>query len=121
MSTESSSVEVEILKKVKIENFKSIKHLKLECKRVNVFIGEPNTGKSNIIEAIVGLPSSVSYEFKLQDAVRFERISDLFYDEIIDKEIKIKFDEKYIIIAEIISGRDKELIVEAKMLMSNNF
>jgi len=54
--------EVEIpINQVKIENFKSIKSLKLECKRVNVFIGELNTGKSNIIEAIVGIPSLCYY------------------------------------------------------------
>lgn len=33
---------------VEIKNFKSIKDLRLDCKRVNVFIGKPNVGKSNI-------------------------------------------------------------------------
>ena len=41
-----------MIKKLEIENFKSIKHLSLDCKRVNVFIGEPNAGKSNILEAL---------------------------------------------------------------------
>ena len=35
---------------VDIKNFKSIKDLHLDCKRVNVFIGKPNVGKSNILE-----------------------------------------------------------------------
>ena len=40
-----------MIKNLEIENFKSIKHLKLDCKRINLFIGEPNTGKSNILES----------------------------------------------------------------------
>lgn len=35
-----------------IENFKSIKKLDLKCRKVNIFLGEPNTGKSNILEAL---------------------------------------------------------------------
>jgi len=48
-------------------------------------------GKSNIIEAVVGFPSSIAYEFKLQDAVRFERPFNLFYDEIVEQNAKIDF------------------------------
>ncbi len=83
--------EVEIpINEVKIENFKSIKSLKLECKRVNVFIGEPNTGKSNIIEAIVGIPSLFYYNpvrFNDNDPnkfIRFKDLSNLFYDNSIE-------------------------------------
>lgn len=35
-----------------IENFKSIRKLDLNCRKINIFIGEPNTGKSNILEAL---------------------------------------------------------------------
>jgi AAA15 family ATPase/GTPase len=35
-----------------IRNFKSVKAVDLKCSRINVFIGEPNTGKSNILETI---------------------------------------------------------------------
>ena len=38
---------------IKIENFKSLRHVELtDCKRINVFIGKPNVGKSNILEAL---------------------------------------------------------------------
>ncbi len=80
MGSTSTEAEIEVfppIREVEIENFKSIKHLKLNCKRINVFIGEPNTGKSNILEAVVGLPSFIAHRFKLQDAVRFERLSNL--------------------------------------------
>lgn len=40
------------LKWVEIEGFKSIKKARFEPKRINVLIGEPNTGKSNILEAL---------------------------------------------------------------------
>ena len=40
-----------MIKTLEIKNFKSIKHLQLDCKRVNLFIGKPNTGKSNILES----------------------------------------------------------------------
>jgi len=35
-----------------VRNFKSVKAVDLKCSRINVFIGEPNTGKSNILETI---------------------------------------------------------------------
>lgn len=82
-----------MIKKVKIENFKSIKHTELNCGRVNVFIGEPNSGKSNILEAIVGIPSAIGFKYDLRKVVRFEDLSNLFYDEIADKDIKIIIDD----------------------------
>ena len=41
-----------MIKSLDVKNFKSIKHLQLNCEKVNVFIGKPNTGKSNILESI---------------------------------------------------------------------
>ncbi|TDR43566.1 putative ATPase [Pseudomonas brenneri] len=41
-----------MLKKIEINNFKTIDRLKLELGRTNVFIGENGAGKSNILEAI---------------------------------------------------------------------
>jgi len=50
-----------LIKRLAVENFKSIRRLELECRRVNVFIGEPNSGKSNLLEAL-GLLSLLAYE-----------------------------------------------------------
>lgn len=80
-----------MIKSVLIENFKSVKELRLDAKRVNVFIGEANTGKSNIIEAL-GL-FSIGYTRDISDLVRVERISNLFYDENIDEPIVIRCDD----------------------------
>ncbi len=37
-----------MIETLEIHNFKSIKDLTLPCKRFNVFVGEPNTGKSKV-------------------------------------------------------------------------
>jgi hypothetical protein len=80
-----------MIKNLEIKNFKSIKYLKLDCKRINLFIGEPNTGKSNILESF-GLLSHIYYG-NLEDFVRFESMINLFYDEDLGDKIEIKFDE----------------------------
>lgn len=91
-----------MIDKLKIENFKSIRNLELNCKKINVFIGEPNAGKSNVIEALTFLSEGInSSNFK--DVVRYRSFSDLFYDRETTKEIiiianslycKISFDGK---------------------------
>ena len=40
------------IKKLEISNFKSIRSVSLETSRVNIFIGEPNSGKTNTLEAL---------------------------------------------------------------------
>jgi AAA15 family ATPase/GTPase len=81
-----------MIKNLEIENFKSIKHLGLDCKRINVFIGEPNTGKSNILEAL-GILSFGGRVQSIKDFVRFESMSNLFYDENLEVIITIKADD----------------------------
>jgi len=40
-----------MITKLSIANFKSIRQLDIDCKKINLFIGEPNTGKSkNVYE-----------------------------------------------------------------------
>ena len=82
-----------MIQTLRIQNFKSIKHLELDCKRINVLIGEPNTGKSNILETL-GLFSFGGFHqgARLGDFVRFERISNLFYDEDLQEPVRIRPD-----------------------------
>lgn len=84
-----------MIKNLEVKNFKSIKHLKLDCKRVNVFIGKPNTGKSNILES-VGIFSfpyeSPSRGIGLRKFVRFENMTNLFYDQNLEEIIEINAD-----------------------------
>jgi AAA15 family ATPase/GTPase len=71
------------IKNIEIKNFKSIRHQKIDgCKKINVFIGYPNVGKSNILEAI-GLYSSfrlIGEGFKFNDICRVKRFSELFFN-----------------------------------------
>jgi len=67
-----------MIEELEIVNFKSIKNLRLKCKRVNLLIGEPNIGKSNILEAL-GLLSFCAFPTDFQKFVRFEDMSHLFY------------------------------------------
>ena len=41
-----------MIKNLQINNFKSINQVDLNCNRINVLVGEPNSGKSNILEAL---------------------------------------------------------------------
>jgi len=75
---------------LEIQNFKSIKHVKLRSRRVNILIGEPNTGKSNILEAI-GLLSHVCHGH-ISGFIRFESMTDLFYDHVLDAPIGVECD-----------------------------
>jgi len=81
-----------LIKALSIENFKSIKHLKLDCKRINLFIGEPNTGKSNILETI-GLLSHYPHG-EIRGFVRFENLRDLFNDNVLENNVKVIFDDE---------------------------
>jgi hypothetical protein len=78
---------------LRIDNFKSIKKLDLRCKKINIFIGEPNTGKSNILEAIGLLSFSAHGTGNLSDYVRFENTTDLFYDHVLSDPIIISKEE----------------------------
>lgn len=49
-----------MIEKIHIQNFKSIYNLELEVGRVNLFIGENGSGKSNLLEALVFVSASES-------------------------------------------------------------
>jgi AAA15 family ATPase/GTPase len=73
-----------MIRQLYIRNFKSVKAADLKCSRINVFIGEPNTGKSNILETIALLHIFVDrYNgFNREDTpfvLRITRWSQLFY------------------------------------------
>jgi len=79
--------------RIEIKNFKSIKHIVLkDCKRINLLIGKPNVGKSNILEALTAfsLPYSRYINNKsLQQLIRCENESELFYNGDMSKDIEI--------------------------------
>lgn len=81
-----------MLQNIRIRHFKSIEDIALDLRRVNLFIGKPNVGKSNILEAIslLGLPYARN---SIQDLVRIETAADLFYDQDTAKKIFIEADD----------------------------
>ena len=83
-----------MITKLSISNFKSVRQLDIECKKVNVFIGEPNTGKSNILEALGLMSWSGRPDQNLGDYVRFQATQNLFYDQLLDQEIRISLSGK---------------------------
>jgi AAA15 family ATPase/GTPase len=75
-----------MIRELHIRNYKSVRAADLNCKRVNVFIGEPNTGKTNIIESIALLHLFADrYKTYREDDVSFMlRVSQwtqLFHDQ----------------------------------------
>jgi len=89
-----------MIKKAHIKNFKSIKDLELDCARVNVLIGDPNTGKSNILEAL-GMMSMIHKQTgvnainALKDFVRAEEVRELFSNKIVDDPISVELNSNY--------------------------
>ena len=64
-----------------IKNFKSVKDVKIDPKKVNVFIGRPNVGKSNIIESIsmLNIKGHLGQLNEIdKSVVRFRSIGNLF-------------------------------------------
>jgi len=92
-----------MIEQLKIKNYKSIKDLGISCKKLNVFIGDPNSGKSNIIEAL-GLQSQNSFGEELShDIFRYKSLGDLFYDSNINTPIEIITNERHTILSYAIS------------------
>ena len=82
------------VKNIKIENFKSIKNLEFEAKRINIFIGKPNTGKSNILEVfnIYSLPYNMG-ESHIKDMIRMKNDIDIVFNKDKELNVKIQIDE----------------------------
>lgn len=68
------------LNAVRIQNFKSIKDCSFEPKRINVLIGEPNSGKSNVLEALSLLGSTYGLRSGFfRSEIRYNDPIELFY------------------------------------------
>src|ERR1700754_4610555 len=66
-----------MVKHISIKNFKPLKDISFESRRVNIFIGEPNTGKSNLLEALGVF--SANY-LNQRSILRYRTLYDLFFD-----------------------------------------
>lgn len=86
-----------IIKSVSIKNFKSVKSATLsDCRRINVLIGRPNVGKSNILEALAlfDVPYMVNTSNRsLRNLVRIENTADLFHNGISTSPAEVLADD----------------------------
>ena len=103
---------------VHITNFKSLKDVTLsDCKRINLLIGKPNVGKSNILEAI-GLFSLPYVKYnkskKITQFVRLENLAELFFDGNVEKGIAIKTDNGSCIVRYLESEGEIQFEIELK-------
>lgn len=83
------------IKNIEIKNFKSIKSARLEdCRRVNVLIGYPNVGKSNILEAmsLMSYINSSNSGIPYKHFCRFKKLIDIFFDGDKQNPIEINVD-----------------------------
>lgn len=86
---------MEPIKKIEIKNFKSIRHQIIDgCKRINVFIGYPNTGKSNILEAL-SLFSIKNPDIPFSSLIRMDGNATLFFNGNIDKPFELVINKKH--------------------------
>jgi len=78
-----------MIRQLTIERFKSIKSLSIPCKKVNVFIGAPDTGKTNILEVFC-LLSRLAFLWPLDTSLRIRPdmgFDALFYRQFFDSPI----------------------------------
>lgn len=84
------------IRSVSIKNFKSVKSVTLsDCRRINVLIGRPNVGKSNILEALAlfDVPYMVNSTNKsMKGLVRIENTADLFHNGVSADPIEVLTD-----------------------------
>jgi len=68
--------------------------MQLDCGRINLFIGKPNVGKSNILEALslFCAPYFSNKDSFLSEFIRYNSISNLFYDQDTYELIRVESD-----------------------------
>lgn len=97
-----------LIQNIEIKNFKSLKDVKLaDCKRINLLIGKPNVGKSNLLEALslFCLPFLKYLRKKdLQQFIRVENISELFCNGNVEADIQVSADGKEAVVRRMPQG-----------------
>lgn len=78
--------------KIEIRNFKSIKHIEFTFSRINIFIGKPNSGKSNLLEALTLFNFIEDNRNHPNEAglIRYNTLDNLFFDRNLSNDIKVE-------------------------------
>jgi AAA15 family ATPase/GTPase len=90
-----------IINHIEINNFKSVRHLELsEFRKINLFIGRPNVGKSNLLEALSLFNTSIFKSEvrelpskKIKEFIRFENDPELFFEGETEQKIKVSIND----------------------------
>lgn len=68
-----------MIQKVHIQNFKTLKDLSFPCTRMNLFIGDTSTGKTNLLEALTLFSKGALKDERFdQRLIRYDKPEDLF-------------------------------------------
>lgn len=105
-----------MVENIAISNFKSVADLQFKARRINLFLGEPNSGKSNILEAIslFALPNIND----LSSYVRYDRLNNIFSENNTKNIIEVKADTDSLLL----SLKGNELAVKFQLgEISNEF
>ena len=84
---------MELISNIKIRHFKSLEDVEIKgCRRYNVFVGRPNVGKSNLLEALslFGLPYMGVNKSRLEDWVRGGEVPSLFWNGDVSKAVEVE-------------------------------
>lgn len=102
-----------LIQNLQIKNFKSIRDLSLDCDRINIFIGKPNAGKSNILEAIslLGAGYSISHGRFMEGFIRYKTIVQLFSSLEYRNPIKVRINEHLVTLKASEKGSDFEFLI----------
>lgn len=114
------------LKNVQIKNFKSIHDVTLnDCERINLFIGKPNVGKSNLLEALALLgPKYLNNGLGFgRPVIRYENAANLFFEQLyFEEKIAIEADgSKSVNLSAILDTFVYSMEVKGKGSVSMNF
>jgi AAA15 family ATPase/GTPase len=109
-----------LIQHLHIQNFKSVRDLSLECNRINIFIGKPNAGKSNLLEAIsllgVSYGDNGSSGTFLESFIRYKAIVHLFNNFNVRTPIEVNADSQTI--AQLIFERNVEYNTDFKFSLA---
>jgi len=90
-SVKNFKSKISLKNRLVIKNFKSIKEVEFDISRVNVFIGRPNSGKSNLLEALTlfNFIQPRRNQFNEPGIIRYNSLDNLFFDRDLDNEIEV--------------------------------
>jgi AAA15 family ATPase/GTPase len=88
---------------IEIKNFKSIRHQKIEgCKKINVFIGYPNVGKSNILEALSLFAINEGTSFT--DLIRVKEDPTIFFNGFLENDLIVSLNNEVAVLGSYSNG-----------------